>query len=86
MEPGGLPSMGSYRVGHDRSDLAVAAAAAEQYKLKYIPASLSVNMSYHCPKNKKKPYLQQYEDFMMWSRIIEIHISCDVERFLRYIR
>ena len=23
-EPGGLPSMGSYRVGHDRSDLAAA--------------------------------------------------------------
>ena len=27
-EPGGLPSMGSQRVGHDRSDLAAAAAAA----------------------------------------------------------
>ena len=27
-EPGGLPSMGSYRVGHDYSDLAAAAAAA----------------------------------------------------------
>ena len=27
-EPGGLPSMGSHRVGHNRSDLAVAAAAA----------------------------------------------------------
>ena len=25
-EPGGLPSMGSHRVGHDRSDLAVTAA------------------------------------------------------------
>ena len=25
-EPGGLPSVGSHRVGHDRSDLAVAAA------------------------------------------------------------
>ena len=25
-EPGGLPSMGSHRVGHDSSDLAVAAA------------------------------------------------------------
>ena len=24
-EPGGLPSMGSHRVGHDRSDLAAAA-------------------------------------------------------------
>ena len=28
-EPGGLPSMGSHRVGHDGSDLAAAAAAAE---------------------------------------------------------
>ena len=27
-EPGGLPSRGSHRVGHDSSDLAVAAAAA----------------------------------------------------------
>ena len=27
-EPGGLPSMGSHRVEHDRSDLAAAAAAA----------------------------------------------------------
>ena len=27
-EPAGLPSMGSHRVGHDRSDLAAAAAAA----------------------------------------------------------
>ena len=26
-EPGGLPSMGSHKVGHDRSDLAVAVAA-----------------------------------------------------------
>ena len=27
-EPGGLPSLGSHRVGHDRSDLAAVAAAA----------------------------------------------------------
>ena len=27
-KPGGLPSMGSHRVGHDWSDLAAAAAAA----------------------------------------------------------
>ena len=26
-EPGGLPAMGSHRVGHDRSDLAAAAVA-----------------------------------------------------------
>ena len=29
-EPGGLPSMGSHRVGHDLSDLAAAAAATAQ--------------------------------------------------------
>ena len=28
-EPGGLPSMGSHRVGHDWSDLAAVAAAAD---------------------------------------------------------
>ena len=30
-DPGGLPSMGSHRVGHDWSDLAAAAAAAAFY-------------------------------------------------------
>jgi len=34
VEPGGLPSMGSHRVGHDWSDLA--AAAAEQGSVTYI--------------------------------------------------
>ena len=29
-EPGGLPSMGSHRVGHDGHDLAAAATAAEK--------------------------------------------------------
>ena len=32
-EPGGLPSMGSYRVGHDGSDLAAVAAATDLYLL-----------------------------------------------------
>ena len=32
VEPGGLPSMGSHRVRHDRSDLAVAAAASFLFK------------------------------------------------------
>ena len=33
-EPGGLPSMGSHRVRHDRNDLAAAAAAASPIKEK----------------------------------------------------
>ena len=31
-EPGGFPSMGSHRIGHDRSDLAAAAAAAKGFQ------------------------------------------------------
>ena len=40
-EPGGLPSLGSHRVGHDWSDLAAAAAAAAAavtQKVKTLPA------------------------------------------------
>ena len=36
-EPGGLPSMGSHRVGHDRRDLAAAAATVLK-----CPCSLSL--------------------------------------------
>ena len=32
--PGGLPSLGSHRVGHDRSDLAAAAAAKQSDSMK----------------------------------------------------
>ena len=38
-EPGGLPSMGSYRVGHDWSDL-VAATAAECYLVSFFQPTL----------------------------------------------
>ena len=32
-EPGGLPSMGSHRVGHDGSGSAAAAAVSEEYSI-----------------------------------------------------
>ena len=35
-EPGGLPSVGSHRVGHEWSNLAAAAAAAEQHSWKLL--------------------------------------------------
>ena len=40
-EPGGLPSMGSHRVGHDWSDLAAAAAHSLKINkcIKYMPLS-----------------------------------------------
>ena len=38
VEPGGLPSLGSHRVGHDRSDLAaVAAAFIQPWRRAYQP-------------------------------------------------
>ena len=40
-EPGGLPSMGSHGVGHDWSNLAAAAAAAE-----YMYVTKSLNQKY----------------------------------------
>ena len=45
-EPGGLPSLGSHRVGHNWSDLAAAAAAAGDWRIRgkrasaYFPISL----------------------------------------------
>ena len=51
----GLPSMGSYRVGHDWSDLAAAAAAVQFSGTKYIctvvcPSPLSISRMGHLPK------------------------------------
>ena len=38
VEPDGLPSMGSHRVGHDRSDLAAATAlSVNTLKISHIP-------------------------------------------------
>ena len=40
-ELGGLPSMGSHRVGHDGSDLAAAAAVASDYNNGYLSPYMS---------------------------------------------
>ena len=49
-EPGGLPSMGSHRVGHDWSDLAAAAAAyASKVMLKILQARLQQNVNREVP-------------------------------------
>ena len=46
-EAGGLPSMGSHRVGHDWSDLAAAAAAAAAASLIY---SIAKDTKTNCPE------------------------------------
>ena len=49
-EPGGLPSMGSHRVGHDWSDLAAAAAAAagDVHLLAHLPFLSPICTPLHC--------------------------------------
>ena len=44
-EPGGLPSMGSHRVGHNCSDLAAAAAAAAE-SLQMMIAAMKLKDTY----------------------------------------
>ena len=50
-EPGGLPSMGSHRVGHDWSNLAAATAAAHANKLmlKILQARLQKYVNHELP-------------------------------------
>ena len=42
-EPGGLPSMGSHRVGHEQSDLAATAAAWLECEVKWALESITMN-------------------------------------------
>ena len=64
-EPGGLPSVGSHRVGHDWGDLAAAAAAAGLHLKEWKGNSLAVQwlgLHFHCrghgfsPWSGKKPH------------------------------
>ena len=49
VEPGGLPSMGSHRVGHDWSDLAAAAAVSPSHLLPCITVLGSSLSQFHVP-------------------------------------
>ena len=48
-EPGGLPSMGSHRVGHNWSDLA--AAAIVKYTMDLVASRLVFPLQYSCLEN-----------------------------------
>ena len=50
-EPGGLPSMGSHRVGHELSDLAAAAAAMHE-----VVINTSYNLVAICSNKKYNSY------------------------------
>ena len=53
-EPGGLPSMGSHRVGHDWSDLAAAAAPKEYFQPSII--------------RMPRPLTDHFWLFLLWSK------------------
>ena len=50
-EPGGLPSMGSHRVGHDWSDLAAVAAGYALRKMAFLQKTNKGGL-YSCPANR----------------------------------
>ena len=68
-EPGGLPSMGSHRVGHDWSNLA--AAAALLYKL-FLYKLLLKTSSHSYPKKGIKKKKKKLDIYPLSHRIIEI--------------
>ena len=64
-EPGGLPSMGSHRIGHDWSDLAAAVAAAEQYE--GFPGGTVAGRSCQCRSCKRNGF-DPWIGKIPWSR------------------
>ena len=67
-EPGGLPSMGSHRVGHDWSDLAAAAAATSEIKC-FSPVNLPLHLlnyqtSQRTKKEKKGKFLPLHHEVL----------------------
>ena len=71
-EPGGLPSMGSHRVGHDWSDLAAVAAAAYHTVL-LMPAVIQALMVIQqcsglndCPKDMSNEHDNTYFVQLLW--------------------
>ena len=82
-EPGGLPSMGSHRVGHDWSDLAAAAAAAEArgnneyqcWKSKYVYICIFGDISYSVQYNRV-----WFSDLELSLIILKIGWQCKMQR------
>ena len=67
-EPGGLPSLGSHRVGHDWRDLAAEASAGtfETCTSDYFEKLKKINKN----KNNKKKHIALNSSLLSWSLII----------------
>ena len=79
-EPGGLPSMGSHRVGHDWSDLAAVAAASNEYthvSNTVSPPSPQLQIFFHIALRDKNmilwlPYYKYINGFLIVSTKLSI--------------
>ena len=60
-EPGGLPSVGSHRVGHDWSDLAAAAAESVWIQIPLLPLSnsMTLNLGSHQNGDNNSTYFKE---------------------------
>ena len=65
-EPGGLPSLGSHRVGHDWSDLAAAVAGGINHYW---------NRDAYAAKKEKEKSLQRFYDFQQYSKINKWYLT-----------
>ena len=75
-EPGGLPSMGSHRVGHDWSDLAVAAVAAAAARcLVHLDCGLMI----------KSRWLEEWAQRGQWLVDFEVHFRVEWEPSYWYL-
>ena len=65
-EPGGLPSMGSHRVGHDWSDIAAAAAAQSLWKTVLVISYKTKHIFYHSIQQLQSVVFSQ----RMWNQCV----------------
>ena len=82
-EPGGLLSMGSHRVGHDWSDLAVAAITPKRdccvpeciswFYFSFLPSSLP-------PSLPSFPFFLPLTNFLFWMSLMGQHHRCIKEK------
>ena len=72
-EPGGLPSMGSHRVGHDWSDLAAAAAAAAIVNYYWNISLTRVLWTW-----RKATFSSLFPPILCWMPIYWIFIECNL--------
>ena len=74
-EPGGLPSVGSHRVGHDWSDLAAAASSVETHLLPFAP----------CVHPVQHVAFSMGSGHAWWGNFMQEHVSGKAARVMGWV-